>query len=56
MSMGALSFVMLVWRGMSSTSVRVSTHTFEWTTGSAITTPGPFIPSNLPKRKRAIRS
>ena len=56
MSIGALSFVMLVWRGMSRTSVRVSTNVFEWMTGSAMTMPGPFMPSNLPKRKRAIRS
>ena len=41
MSMGALSLVMFVWRGISRTAVRVSTFCIWWTMGIAKTIPGP---------------
>ena len=54
MSMGALSLVMLVWRAMSSTSVRRSTLVPLCMMGTSQTGPGPFMPSKLPHRNRAI--
>ena len=54
--MGALSLVMLVWRGMSSTSSLRSTVCVAWNGQNSRRSPGSISPEYLPSVKTAIRS
>src|SRR5574341_961383 len=56
MLIGALSLVIEVWRGISSTLSRRSTFEAVSTTGKIKTMPGPRVPDRRPRRKTTRRS